>query len=288
MQRLIGHPKPVFSVALSPDSQFLASASRDNTVRVWRVGTGQLFTVLTGHDDLVKGIAVSPDGEVTTSGSYYFEGVWVQSQSKGRSARISKTGRSMVSVDGQSICVWTRRDHDTPFSIRLEGHTAAVRSAVISPDGSYVSSASEDGTIRIWDIEDGNESVQSVSTESPPGPDGTPMVLFEGANVVCVSGDAFSVWNAKFGETRPPVQVAGGRNRASLAVSSDGHLIAMGFDDRAQLWSAQTGEKIGEPLYGKKHRVKSLTFTPTRGGSCRQPYAGGTQWRARSKRIIRK
>jgi WD40 repeat protein len=33
---------------------------------------------------------------------------------------------------------------------RFVGHTAAIRTLTISPDGQYVATASEDGTVRVW------------------------------------------------------------------------------------------------------------------------------------------
>lgn len=41
LQKLEGHTKPVAAVSFSPDGSLLASASSDNTVRLWRVSTGQ-------------------------------------------------------------------------------------------------------------------------------------------------------------------------------------------------------------------------------------------------------
>jgi len=154
MKQLVGHSGAVLSVAISSDSQFLASASLDRTLRVWNFATGQLITVLNGHEDPTKGIAVSPNREVTTSGSYYFGAKEPPRRGlKGPiHCRVSNTGPFMVSVEDQNVCLWTHQNQDEPSLMRLEGHTAAVHSAVISPNSSYVASASDDGTIRIWDI----------------------------------------------------------------------------------------------------------------------------------------
>src|SRR5258708_3298240 len=59
---LQGHEGVVYSVAISPDGKFLASASNDQSIKLWNAKTGkELFNLLgkTGH---VFCVAFSPDG----------------------------------------------------------------------------------------------------------------------------------------------------------------------------------------------------------------------------------
>jgi WD40 repeat protein len=49
LQTLEGHTGSVYSVALSPNSRWLASASRDETMRIWDAETGALQQTLKGH-----------------------------------------------------------------------------------------------------------------------------------------------------------------------------------------------------------------------------------------------
>jgi WD40 repeat protein len=51
-------------VAFSPDGRLLATASWDNTARLWDPATGEHRRTLTGHDAVVAGVAFSPDGRL--------------------------------------------------------------------------------------------------------------------------------------------------------------------------------------------------------------------------------
>ncbi|WRH65597.1 MAG: hypothetical protein RSE13_17380 [Planktothrix sp. GU0601_MAG3] len=57
------------SVVFSPDSQLIASASYDGTVKLWSRDDGTLLKTLVGHRDSVMGISFSPDGRVLVSAS---------------------------------------------------------------------------------------------------------------------------------------------------------------------------------------------------------------------------
>jgi WD40 repeat protein len=57
------------SVAFSHDSKLLASASSDNTVKVWDAATGSLQQTL-GHSNWVNSVAFSHDSKLLASASY--------------------------------------------------------------------------------------------------------------------------------------------------------------------------------------------------------------------------
>ncbi|MEO1211603.1 MAG: hypothetical protein AAFX78_19025, partial [Cyanobacteria bacterium J06638_20] len=67
---LKGYKNWVSSVAFSGDGQTLASASEDQTVRLWSVATHQELTTLKGHEDWVRSVAFSGDGQTLASASY--------------------------------------------------------------------------------------------------------------------------------------------------------------------------------------------------------------------------
>jgi WD40 repeat protein len=133
--RQLAHPHYVWAVALSPDGKTAVTACWDRSVRVWDVGAGKELRRLE-HPSMVWSIAFSPDGRRVVTGS-------------GNQADVKKDGGFFPAPATETyVHLW---DVGSGKELRrLKGHTGVVRTVAFAPDGRWVASGSDDGTIRIW------------------------------------------------------------------------------------------------------------------------------------------
>ena len=101
-----GHTGPVNQVVFSPDSNFLASASRDTTACLWDVSTGERIRTFAGHQGEVSHITFSADGSrLMTSSKDNTLRLWnVESGEE-----LRKFDKPIV--EGEITGIWFTSDH---------------------------------------------------------------------------------------------------------------------------------------------------------------------------------
>ena len=62
MKTLSGHTDLVLSISFSSNENYVASSSKDNTIKIWDIKTGILIHNLLGHYWEVLSISFSLDG----------------------------------------------------------------------------------------------------------------------------------------------------------------------------------------------------------------------------------
>ncbi|MEH2235452.1 WD40 repeat domain-containing protein, partial [Nostoc sp.] len=179
-----GHTSTVNSVSFSRDGQTIASASQDNTVRLWNL-QGQLLSTLKGNTGAVNSVSFSPDDQTIASAS---QDRTVKLWSRDGKLLTTSSGHTgavnsiTFSPDGQTIAsgsqdntvrLWNRQGE---LISMLKGNTGAVNSVSFSPDGQTIASASQDNTVRLWNLQGqlistlkGNTGAVNSITFSPDG-----------------------------------------------------------------------------------------------------------------------
>ncbi|MDE0637515.1 MAG: WD40 repeat domain-containing protein [Candidatus Poribacteria bacterium] len=167
---LSGHTGSVYSVAFSPDGKTLASGSSDSTIRLWDIHTGKIKTTLTGHKRSVYSVAFSPDGNTLVSGSRdEFIRCWdVKTGEPIRTiaGHVDRVSGVIISPDGEKLAsygydekihVWNAKTGEFLTSLvpNYEGVNTdreRIYSIAFFSDSHTLISGSNDGTIRVWDI----------------------------------------------------------------------------------------------------------------------------------------
>ena len=166
---LHGHGECVASCVLSSDGQYALSGSWDKTMRLWDLNTGATVRTFKGHTKDVNSVAFSGDNRQIVSGSRdktiklwntlaeckytIMEDMhtdWVSSVGFSPSAKmpliVSAGWDKLVKVWNLSNC---------KLRTNLVGHTGVVYTTTVSPDGSLCASGGKDGTVMLWDVNEG-------------------------------------------------------------------------------------------------------------------------------------
>ncbi len=315
-----GHTDLVRSVAYSPDGQKFASGGDDNTVRLWKIT--DLAAPVTSLTTTVFGPRFTQTGSfkvtivfsaeatgftlddiaVTNGSASNFAG-----SGKSYTATITPSGAGAVTVSVPAAAANApalgSSEASNTYSVvyreqqTLKGHTAEVLSVAYSPDGQTIASGSGDNTIRLWDINTGEQRGQPLTghgdavrsvTYSPDGQtiatgsDDRTVRLWDadtGAHIRTLQGDTnwiFSVAYSPDGQklaacseygtvrtwivkTWEPQDYHTYPNKIfSVAYSPDGQTIASGSTRWVWLWNANAHKSLS----GHSHAVYSVAYSP--------------------------
>jgi WD40 repeat protein len=233
---LKGHTGDAYDVKFSPDGTTLASASADQTVRLWNVATGE-SRVLGGHTNEVSSVAFSPDGTMLASGSDNIVRLWDVATGESRVLEVHPAG----------VWVWY---------------------VTFSPDGSTLVASGEDGTIRLWDVATG---APVAVLQGYPLHVRMARPMFSSDGSLLVAGDFVGViwlWDMITGAE--PMFLRGHEDSVVAAFSPDGSLLLSGsgridraeqIDASVRLWDVERGVQL-RALDSYFHAVNAIAFNP--------------------------
>jgi WD40 repeat protein len=252
LRHLDGHNGPVWCLAFSPDSNLLASASLDRTIKLWDLTSGKLIATCRGHTHEVLSVAFSPDGKALASASW--------------DATVKlwdiASGKNTATLAGHAkavLCVAFRRDGKLLASgsmdatiklwdvasgkntVTLQGHMKPISCLAFTRDGKTLVSGSVDTTIKLWDI----AASKPLETLRGPGSE-VACVAFRPGDKIIVTGDRQTIVRCYDVATGNPFSSVNRQwsllSRAtSLALSGDGWILAIAREEDVKLLDIATG-----------------------------------------------
>ena len=242
-----------------------------------------LDKTLSGHEQDVQSVAITPDGEEIISGS--FDGtikIWNLKTGKliqtltGHSdagelissIAISPDGKTLVSSSnsyGGTIKIWDLSNGVLLETLKEQGVGVSV--VAISPDSSLLASGGDDGTIKLWNLEIG----QPIGKFS--GHFGRVFsVAFSSNGELLASGaedGSIHLWNlskiqGKVGfNVQPDRRLSGHQNTVhSVSFSPNGQILASGSADKTiKVWKVETGNELGT-FSGNSGTILSVAISP--------------------------
>jgi WD40 repeat protein len=235
------HRKAVVSMAVTPDAKLLASASADQTIKLWSLSDGSQLKTLPGHTDTVSSVAISPDGRFLVSGS------------------SDKTVRVWSLPEGAPVKTLS------PFSRKVEG-------VAVSADAKAFAAGSDDGTVVFWSLPD----CTLIRTHKESGPI-LAVAFSPGGDFAAIAPGQTQFHGRKHGFPIELVSLADGSvktllregsrtvgthfdNIVSLVFAKDGRLYSADNSGVINVWSAEGQPSVGfippwtpgpiEPVWG--------------------------------------
>ena len=240
-----GHEDAVARVAWHPSGRLLASASKDQTIRLWDSESQEALATLVGHTNRIRDIAWNADGTRLASASY---------DNTIRLWNIDSSAPLPSTIEASNVLSYGEED---AFAVAW------------SPDGQWLASAKRGGEIRLWST----TSLDPVITLPPDpvageinkvvwNPAGTHLALAADGGVIHIWALTDLLSNPAQSGAQPLI-LSGHRSYVlDVTWRSDGEQLASASTDSTiRLWDVLTGQSL-DVLTGHQLDVNSVDWHP--------------------------
>ncbi len=265
-QTFTGHTYWVLAAAFSSDETQIATGDGAGVVIVWDAATGDILYQLHDHLNFITDVMYRPDNSMLLTASRDLS-VRIYDPANGEpigQARLmsafpqdlafNPAGDILLISDASGSIAYT--NFSTGLSGVLSGHTNLVQQANFSPDGVWIVSASDDGTVRLW-------SLYSYNVQLKGHTEGIYDSVFwsEDTQLVTISTDkTLRSWDTRTGEQTGQIDLRSGG--LVLDFSPDERYLAIGGDAGMLLLLDPENGAILQDFVGHGDAILGVRFSP--------------------------
>ncbi|BAZ08295.1 WD-40 repeat protein [Calothrix sp. NIES-4071] len=258
INRLQAHTDKVNAVSFSPDNKLIATASDDNTVKIWR-RDGRLVNTFKNHQDRVTSVIFSHDSKYIASGGAdktiqlnsidgKVQKTFIGHNDFVTSLAFSPDSKTLVSGSrDKTIRIWSLDSN----SRIINAHNGWVNTVAV--DSRYIVSGGEDNLIKLWQVTD-RKLVKTFTGHK----DRVNRVIFsyDGQNIASASDDStIKIWNLNGKELQSFTTQAN-----SIFLTTDSSTLVSGSTDGSiKLW--QLDGKLITTYQGHDARVTDISIS---------------------------
>ncbi|NCP86288.1 hypothetical protein GW781_06205 [bacterium] len=278
---LSGHSDRVYAVSISPDGQWVASASRDGSVKIWNASDGSIVQDFLINPDPnpesygATTVAFSPDGKWLAAADGQGEVIlwdtttW-QEQTRKLNAHAGVIWSVAFSPDsrllasgGEDNLAKTWNTPDLSAAQTFSGHRKLLEAVAFSPDGSRLATASDDRSAKVWDVASGAEIVSfTIPNRSINQPRAMGVAFSPNGSRLIVSSTDASLWIWDIPSRQRVMQIWGHEDWVyGVMTLNGGEIVSAGADRSIRVWDGQYGRSLME-LRGHTDQVFGLAVSP--------------------------
>ncbi|HMY75563.1 MAG TPA: AAA-like domain-containing protein, partial [Blastocatellia bacterium] len=246
--KLYGHFDWAFGAAFTADGKYLATASRDQSVKLWDARTWQPLATLKGHSNAVMSVEFSPAGDwLVTAGFDKTAKIWEVASLLAQKNLTPPNTFSLQPLPYEGVYL-------SPLAWSSSGRYLASPVTERLPDGTQRIGVET----RLWNAATGAQllklsndgvAVRSVAFTA----DGRGLLTGDAANVV-------KLWDAATGRLQHTF-IGHAAEVYALACSADGKLLAGGgLDKTVKLWDLADGREL-RTLTGHREAIVSIVIS---------------------------
>jgi WD40 repeat protein len=270
-----GHELAVISIAVSPDSNFVATGSKDKSIKLWELSTGREVKSFLGHEMSVTALDFSSDGKLLLSGSND-KTVRLWDITSGKELFSIATGEYVndIALDpSMKFLVEAGErdngygDHATIYDLKTRKEITRIPvntkvSVDISPDGKHIGFGEDNRMVNIYSTTTWEKEHNFSYEEGWCG---------GCATLICFSPDNKFAYMASHNGPVKKYELATNKlikvyeekpdDLSGLAISPDGKKLARATDESVIVWNTVTGEQLDSISADKEGAFHELAFT---------------------------